>query len=259
MSSGNWGLISVESTNWMSVWAARICSTAVSDPERNSKQHPWCELPTRLRISSHVIQKHKTGVECLNVHVVQHITRICVCVCTCCYVTKVREKSPTEINCQWSRTNEANLCSRAGNWYPKISGRAPKLALSFFISCLLLSPPYFFCSRGGHTVRRGQARMYHFSRNIISASFGEGYINLNPLSAANTPPRRRRGGFCYFYLIISRAYSGVRIHPGWQVPVPFESPIGLFFSMFCHDTWVINAVFRACLRKGRIAAVTCSI
>lgn len=157
---------------------------------------------------------------------------VCACVCTCCYVTKVWEKSLTEINCQWSRTNEANLCSRAGNWYPKIWGRAPKLAMSFFISCLLLSPPYFFCSCGGHTVRCSRARMYHFSRNIISASFGEGYINLNPLSAANTPPRRRRGGFCYFYLIISQAYSRVRIHPGWQVPVPFESPIGLFFQCF---------------------------
>lgn len=38
---------------------------------------------------------------------------------------------------------------------------------------------------------------------IISPSFGEGYINLNPLSAASTPPGRRPGGFCYFYLIIS--------------------------------------------------------
>lgn len=74
--------------------------------------------------------------------------------------------------------------------------------------------------------------MNHFSRNIISASFGEGYINLNPLSAANTPPPRRPGGFCYFYLIISWAYSGVRIHPGWQVLVPFESPISLFFQCF---------------------------
>lgn len=64
MSSSNWGLISVESTNWMNVWAARICSTAVSDLERNSTQRPWCELPTWLRISFLVIQKHKTVSEC---------------------------------------------------------------------------------------------------------------------------------------------------------------------------------------------------
>ena len=71
----------------------------------------------------------------------------------------------------------------------------------FFISCPLLT----ICSvlSAGYTVHHSQAPMYHFSRNIISASFGEGYINLNPLSAASTPPRRRLGGFCYFYLIIS--------------------------------------------------------
>lgn len=40
--------------------------------------------------------------------------------------------------------------------------------------------------------------MFHFSRNIISASFGEGYINLNPLSAASTPPRKTPGRILLF-------------------------------------------------------------
>lgn len=48
MSLSNWGLISVESTDWMSVWAARIYSTAVSSLEHNSTKHLWCELPTWL-------------------------------------------------------------------------------------------------------------------------------------------------------------------------------------------------------------------
>lgn len=99
----------------------------------------------------------------------------------------------------------------------------------------------------GYTVHHSQALMYHFSRNIISASFGEGYINLNPLSAASTPPLRRPGGFCYFYLIISWAYSGVRIHLGWQVLVPFEPLSPCFFSVLSWhltDKFVVQCICR---------------
>lgn len=48
MSLSNWGLISVESRDWMSVWSARIYSIAVSGLECNSTEHLWCELPTWL-------------------------------------------------------------------------------------------------------------------------------------------------------------------------------------------------------------------
>lgn len=102
-----------------------------------------------------------------------------------------------------------------------------------FISCfywpiLIHSMPFLLCVHA--TLQTG----FHvtFERNITSASFGEGYINLNPLSATCTPPRRHPGGFCYFYLIISWAYSGVRIHLGWQELVLFESSIALFSQCF---------------------------
>lgn len=44
----NWGLMSVERRDWMSVWAARVYSTAVSGLKHNSTKHIWCELPTWL-------------------------------------------------------------------------------------------------------------------------------------------------------------------------------------------------------------------
>lgn len=60
VSLSNWGLISVESASWMSVWAARIGSTAVSGLEHNSTKHIWCELLTWLLSSFPLIHKPAT-------------------------------------------------------------------------------------------------------------------------------------------------------------------------------------------------------
>lgn len=57
---------------------------------------------------------------------------------------------------------------------------------------------------------------YQFFTAIISAPRGEGYINLTPLSAADTPARRRREPDPVSFLSnhFAQAYSAVRIHPG---------------------------------------------
>lgn len=100
----------------------------------------------------------------------------------------------------------------------------------FFISCLLLTPPYLLSA--ACIVHHSQASNVPFFKNYNICFFwwrlhkSESFISRQHTSS-KTP-----GGFCYFYLIISWAYSGVRIHPGWQVLVPFESPIALFFQCF---------------------------
>lgn len=100
-SLSNWGLIGVESMDWMSVWAARIYSTAVSGLEHNSTKHLWCELPTWL-LSSFL--KYTTQLQYLQ-------RQSCY---TACWYMAIRTTLPDrDINCQYSRTNKANLHSRA--------------------------------------------------------------------------------------------------------------------------------------------------
>lgn len=151
-------------------------------------------------------------------------------------VIEARQKTQTEIDFRGSYIDPPNSC-RVFHF--------PSFINPLHIRSVFHAEP---------TVHHRQAASYHFSRNIISASASKGYINLNPLSATCTPLwtplRRRRGGFCYFYLIIPWAYSGVRIHLGWQVPVPFESPITLCSQCFATTPDSDKCVLLCVQRRG---------
>lgn len=89
--------------------------------------------------------------------------------------------------------------------------------------------------------------MYHFSRNIISASFGEGYINLNPLSAANTPPRRRPGGFLLFlsnhFLSIFRCQDPSWLTSAGSIWVPYRPVFPTVSPWHLTDKCVVRWVY----------------
>lgn len=145
-----------------------------------------------------------------------------------------------QMYCQYSGTNK--LMFRSWNWFPKISHWAAKLVL-FFISCLLLTPPYLFCALCWvYCTSQPSSHVPFFKKHNICFFWwrlhkSESFISRQHTSS-KTPGR--------ILLFLSNHFLSIFWcqDPSWltsagSIWVPYR-PV---FPVFCHDTWLISVLF----------------
>lgn len=148
--------------------------------------------------------------------------------------------------CTVNTQGQTKQTFKSWNWFPEIAHRPAKLVL-FFISCLLLTPPYLFCALCWvYCTSQPSSHVPFFRKHNICFFWwrlhkSESFISRQHTSSKT--PRRILLFLSNHFLSIFWCQDPSWLTSAGYIWVPYR-PV---FPVFCHDTWLISVLLSVCV------------